>query len=243
MIRHDGLTVEWLGYATTRIETPDGYVVYLDPGRHNALEAIDYEATDGDLVCVTHNHHYDPEGIRRVAKPNATVVVYEGVNPLEITGREAGAVEDLDYHTVRIGETDRARFDDVVVETLPAYNPPESDHTDEHGEPMHPKGFGVGYRLELAGTSLFWPGDSDVVPEFEGIECSLFLPPIGGAFTMDRHQAADLAERLDPDLVLPIHYNTFDALAADEEAFVVDVAKRSIPVVLDDADVPFWTGN
>lgn len=31
-IKHDGLDVSWLGYATVRIESPDGFVVYFDPG-------------------------------------------------------------------------------------------------------------------------------------------------------------------------------------------------------------------
>lgn len=51
---------------------------------------------------------------------------------------------------------------------------------------------------------------------------------------MNRHGAADLAETLDPDLVVPIHYNTFDALRADSGAFAADVAKRGIPVALDE---------
>jgi len=38
---------------------------------------------------------------------------------------------------------------------------------------------------------------------------------------------------MDPDLVVPIHYDTFDRIAADDEAFAGDVASRSIPVALD----------
>jgi L-ascorbate metabolism protein UlaG (beta-lactamase superfamily) len=53
---------------------------------------------------------------------------------------------------------------------------------------------------------------------------------------MDRHATADLAEALDPDLVLPIHYNTFEALQADSGAFAADVAGRGVPVVLDERD-------
>jgi len=48
---------------------------------------------------------------------------------------------------------------------------------------------------------------------------------------------ATLAERLDPDLVCPVHYDTFDRLAADSGAFAADVATRGVPVVLDEE----WT--
>ena len=52
---------------------------------------------------------------------------------------------------------------------------------------------------------------------------------------MDRYSAADLAEELDPDLTLPIHYNTFEALEAESDAFAVDLAKRGLPIALDES--------
>jgi L-ascorbate metabolism protein UlaG (beta-lactamase superfamily) len=73
-----------------------------------------------------------------------------------------------------------------------------------------------------------------VLDAHEGLDVSLFLPSISSSFTMDRHATADLAEALDPDLVLPIHYNTFEALQADSGAFAADVAGRGVPVVLDE---------
>jgi L-ascorbate metabolism protein UlaG (beta-lactamase superfamily) len=36
--------------------------------------------------------------------------------------------------------------------------------------------------------------------------------------------------------VLPIHYNTFEALEADSEAFAADVASQGVPVVLDERE-------
>nr|WP_049936664.1 MBL fold metallo-hydrolase [Haloplanus natans] len=80
--------------------------------------------------------------------------------------------------------------------------------------------------IEVGGVSVFWPGDSDVLPHHAGLDASLFLANISGSVCMDRHDAAALAERLDPDLVCPIHYDT--------RAFAADVAGRGIPVVLDE---------
>jgi L-ascorbate metabolism protein UlaG (beta-lactamase superfamily) len=51
---------------------------------------------------------------------------------------------------------------------------------------------------------------------------------------MNRQEAAELAGDLKPDLVVPIHYNTFDALEADSASFAADVAKQGIPVALDE---------
>ncbi|MFB6198920.1 MAG: MBL fold metallo-hydrolase, partial [Halobacteriaceae archaeon] len=69
------------------------------------------------------------------------------------------------------------------------------------------------------------------------LDIDLFLPPIGN-FTMNRFAEAKLAEDLTPDLVVPIHYNTFETLAVQPDgnaaAFAGDVAKHGIPVALDD---------
>jgi L-ascorbate metabolism protein UlaG (beta-lactamase superfamily) len=39
---------------------------------------------------------------------------------------------------------------------------------------------------------------------------------------------------MEPDLVVPVHYNTFGALEADSEAFAADL-RGSIPVALDES--------
>lgn len=243
-IKHDGLTVEWLGYATVRLETEDGYVVYLDPGRYGVLD--DQYPKDGDLVCVTHDHHYDSDGIERVAKQDATVVVYDGVDAANID-RDVVPVSEIDRHTVRIGQENHFVSEPpastggasapVDVWSVPAYNEPDGPHTDESGEPYHPEGFGVGYRLSLDGISVFWPGDSDALDGFAELDVSLFLANIGGNVVSDADESAELAEAMDPDLVLPIHYDTFDLLAADSRTFVADVAERGVPVVLDERGV------
>jgi len=234
-VRHDDLTVEWLGYATARLETADGFVAYVDPGRYGVLD--DYWAKDGDLVVVTHDHHYDPDGILSVADADATVVVYEAVDAGAID-RDLTPVDELDHDVVRIGEEDRLEVAGATVWSLPAYNDPEGPRADDAGDVPHPKGFGVAYLLSLDGTTAFWQGDSDALDGFAELDVSLYLANVGGGgIVSDRHEAADLAERMDPDLVVPIHYDTFPDLAADGEAFAADVASRSIPVALDERGV------
>jgi L-ascorbate metabolism protein UlaG (beta-lactamase superfamily) len=229
-VERDGVQVEWFGYATVRLEGPSGTVVYLDPGRYEVLDG--HRPEDGDLVCVTHDHHYDSDGIERVAGEDATVVVYEGVDAANID-RDVRPVDDLPYEVRRIGEEDRTTEAGVTVWSVPAYNEPDGPHTDVDGTPFHPRGFGVGYLLSIDGTTVFWPGDSDALEGHHEIEVSIFLPPIGGAFTMDRHEASDLAEAIEPDLVVPIHYDTFEAIEADAETFAADLEQRGISVAVE----------
>lgn len=249
-VTHDGLDVSWLGYATARVEAPDGTVVYTDPGRYGVLDGTwteqyggadhprgdAYDARDGDVVLVTHDHHYSDEGVDRVAAEDATVVVYDEVDAGRITdgGRPVDAPETLRDDVRRVGYGDRLSVAGVDVTAVPAYNHPDGPRADADGTVAHPEGFGCGFRFAVAGVPCLWTGDSDVVPEQEGLDVSLLLPSIAQNFTMDRHDAAGFAETLEPDLVLPIHYNTFPELAADSGAFATDVAKRGVPVVLDE---------
>jgi L-ascorbate metabolism protein UlaG (beta-lactamase superfamily) len=247
-ITHDGLAVEWLGYATTRIEGADT-VVYLDPGRYGVLSgewtphsesargahppARDYRAADGDAVFVTHRHHYDPDGIDRVARDDATIVTFEGID-VNGTDRTDVRPADLPYEVRRVGMETEGVVDGVPFWTVPAYNHPDGPHTHADGSPIHPEGFGCGYLVDVDGTRVFYPGDSDVLDGHAELDVSLFLPSIDDTFSMGGEAAVDLAAGMDPDLVCPVHYNTFDGLRADSRAFVADVAARGVPVVLDE---------
>lgn len=248
-VRHDGLTVDWLGYACVRIEG-ESSVIYTDPGGYGTLSGEwdpwdeeynhprchPYDARDGDIVVVTHDDHYFDDGIRRVAHDDATLIVYEAVSAhgvKEEGGRDVVEPELLPYDVRRVSYGDNLAIGGVGVDVVPAYNRPNGPRAKD-GVPNHPHGFGCGFIMTVDGIRCFWTGDSDAIDEHHDLEVSLFLPSIAQSFTMDRHEAADLAEILHPDLVLPIHYNTFDALRANSGAFAADVATRSIPVVLDE---------
>jgi L-ascorbate metabolism protein UlaG (beta-lactamase superfamily) len=244
-VSHAGLTVDWLGYATARIEWPDGTVAYTDPGRYGVLtgewtpgdydtagwhpESTDYHRKDADLVVVTHDHHYDPHGIERVAGKDTAVVVYEGVDADRVS-RSVASVDSLDYDVRRVAYGDELTAAGVDVGVVRAETAP----SDPGGTSSHPPGFGCGFALTRGDTTVFWTGDSDALAAHNDVDPDVFLPPISRRITMGESEAADLAERLDPDLVVPIHYNTFEGLVGDSRQFAQDVASRGIPVALDE---------
>lgn len=221
-VSQDSIDIDWLGYATARVAAA-GTVVYTDPGRYGVLDG--YDERDGDIVLVTHNHHYDPDGIERVAADDATVVLYEAIDPADID-RDVASVEDLAYETIRVDVDDHLTIDGVEITVTPAHNLPP-------GSGSHPPGFGCGFCFTLDNHRVFWPGDTDRLDQFDELDVSVLLANIGGTIVMDRTKAAELADRLEPDLVVPIHYNTIEILETDDEAFAADVASRSIPVALD----------
>jgi len=247
-VTHGPLRLDWLGYATLRLEAGNT-VVYLDPGRYGVLTgeweppsadardahpaSSDSRPEDGDLVCVSHVHHYDPAGIDRVAGPDATVVACEGIDTRQ-SSRDLPRLADLPQEVVTVGTEAEGVFADVPLWTVPAYNHPDGPRASANGQPIHPEGRGCGFLLDVDGTRVFWTGDTDVLDGHAALDVDVLCPPIGGTFTMDREEAAALAAAADPALVVPIHYNTFTAIETDSRAFAADVASAGVPVALDE---------
>jgi len=245
-VRHDGITVEWLGYATLRFAGADT-VVYTDPGRYGVLTgewepdtdgvghppARDYRPADADVVCLTHVHHYDPDGVERVANEDTTVVAFEAIEE-GVEDRELPPLSSLPYEVVTVGDKASLTVGDVPVWTVPAYNQEGGPHTRPDGTPFHPEGFGCGFVVDVDGKRVLYPGDTDALGPHQNVEVSVFCPPIGPRFTMDRHEAAALAARMQPELVVPVHYNTFSTLETDSRQFAADVAEAGVPVALDE---------
>ena len=77
-------------------------------------------------------------------------------------------------------------------------------------------------------TGLF--GDMKLIGE-EGLDLAVI--PIGDNYTMGPDGTLRAVKFLEPKAVIPIHYNTFDLLAQDENAWAERVRKEtSAKVVL-----------
>ncbi|WP_254547050.1 MBL fold metallo-hydrolase [Halomarina pelagica] len=215
---YDGLTFTRPGHATVRIQSDDLFA-YVDPWS----DVVDGRPADADLVFVTHDDydHYDPDGIEAVSTPETTVVVYEGVD-----------ATDLDRDVRSLAADEEFTVEGVTARAVPAYNDPEGEHVREPGVPYHAEGEGIGLLFDFDGATILVPSDTDFLPVHRELSAAVVLPPIGGTYTMDRREAADLAAAVGASLVLPVHYDTFEAIETDAEAFVEDVRARGMDAVL-----------
>jgi L-ascorbate metabolism protein UlaG (beta-lactamase superfamily) len=213
-VAYDGLRFDRPGHATVRIDDGDR-VVYVDPWS----DVLDGSPHDADVVLVTHDDfdHYDPDGIAAVATDDTAVAAYEAVD-----------TSDLDREVVALPYEGTTTVGGVGVRSVPAHNRPDGDHVDDDGEPFHAEGEVVGLVLTFDDVDVYVASDTDFLDVHEGITADVFVPPIGGHYTMDRHEAADFAESVAPDLVLPVHYDTFDPIRTDAEAFVADCESRGL---------------
>jgi len=218
-VKYDGLTFERLGHASVRIETENGTVIYIDPWS----DVLDGEPGDGDVVFVTHDDfdHYDPAAIDAVATPTATIAAYEAID-----------TDELEFEVVSLPLDGETTVASIGTRSIPAYNDPDGEHVDDDGTPFHAKGEVIGLLLTIDDTTVFFPSDTDFLAHHESFHAEVFVPPIGGHYTMDRHEAAAFARSVDPELVLPVHYDTFEAVETDAEAFATELEDDGITVEL-----------
>ncbi len=192
-MEYKGVELVWLGHAGFEIIGKNS-VVYIDP----------YVKTKGkaDVVLITHDHydHFSPERIREIVKDGTVVVL-----PEKLKGRT-----DPEWNTVFVRPGKEIRIGDVLVKVVDSYN---------IDKPYHKKGECVGYIVEIDGVKIYHAGDTDLIPEMEGIECDIALLPVGGTYTMNAEEAAEAAKRIKPKIAMPMHYGSIVGTKSDAEKF------------------------
>ena len=80
-----------------------------------------------------------------------------------------------------------------------------------------------GYIFEIEGKTLYHAGDTGLNSEMKVIgeiyQPDIAMLPIGGKYTMDIEHAVKAAEWLEASEIIPMHYNTFDAIEVDIAEF------------------------
>ena len=223
--------VQWLGQATTRITTPGGKVIVIDPWlTTNPKTPEAYKKLDAlgkvDLILVTHGHgdHFGDAGA--LAKLTGAPVygpagliqsaVTLGILPTEQAVRfgKSGTVTPLGA-SIRITAT-HAEHSSEILWRNPATG---KDETHVGGEPQ-------GYIIELEnGFRIFHMGDTGLFGDMKLIgeyyHPDLIMIPIGGHFVMDPKDAAFATRNfLKPKFAIPIHYGTTAQLKGTPEEYI-----------------------
>lgn len=61
----------------------------------------------------------------------------------------------------------------------------------------------TGLLLTVGGTTVSFPSDTHFLEHRESIDADVFIPPIGGHYTMNRRETATVARTIGSELVLP----------------------------------------
>lgn len=90
------------------------------------------------------------------------------------------------------------------------------------------RGENILYKIEAEGLSVLHCGDLGVVPEesfLEAIgEVDILLVPVGGFYTIDAEEAFQLVKKVEPLIVVPMHYNSGKS-SKKEESQLAEVSE------------------
>jgi L-ascorbate metabolism protein UlaG (beta-lactamase superfamily) len=213
--------IRWLGHSCFEL-TAGGVTVLIDPFlTHNPSAAASADDLSPDVILLTHGHQDHYGDVVDIAKRVGCRV--QAITELADELTDAG----VDAIDTNLGGT--ASYDWGWVKMVPAWH----TGTSPKGTPHTPAGLLVyiGDHLvyHLGDTALF--SDMQLIGR-RGNRVDLAIVPIGGHYTMDRFDAVTAVEFIQPDQVIPCHYNTFPLIETDAAAFKDDVQNAGFAQVV-----------
>ena len=75
----------------------------------------------------------------------------------------------------------------------------------------------MGYIVSIGGQRIYHAGDTDVIPEMQGLKVDVALLPVGGTYTMRPEECLKALADIAPGRVIPIHFGDIVGTRADAE--------------------------
>lgn len=175
-------------------------IIYFDPFK------ITEKSHDADLIFITHDHydHYDIESIKNIMNTNTKIIIPDKMAPT--------ALKDFNStNVVGVLPDNTYEIESIPVETIKSYN------TNKQFHPLTNNW--VGYIITLNNERIYVAGDTDITEDNKKVKCDIALVPIGGTYTMDPKEAAQLINIIKPKTVIPTHYITVVGTKEYEETF------------------------
>ncbi|MBT1247226.1 MULTISPECIES: metal-dependent hydrolase [unclassified Thermosipho (in: thermotogales)] len=214
------MRVTFLGHAVFLLETKKN--ILIDPfitgnpsfPRNFSLPKIDY-------ILVTHGHgDHIGDTVELSEKFNATVISnFEICNYLQSKGVRK-------VHPMHIGGATNFEFGKLKM--TPALHGSGIIEGRDIIYGGNPGGFVI-----YGEKSIYHAGDTGLTKDMEllkGVDIALL--PIGGNFVMDVDDAVKAVEFIQPKMVIPMHYNTWDVIKADVDKFKLEVEKLNVDCVV-----------
>ena len=221
------IQLTWYGHSAFHLEV-DGHHVLIDPFlTDNAFAPVSVEDVQADFILITHGHGDHVGDAVSIAKRTGALVIsnFEICNWLQAQGIDQ-------VHPQHIGGGYSHPFGYLKL-TIAHHGSSLPDGT-YGGNPS-------GLLLTAGEKRLYFAGDTGLFYSMcligeEGIHLAVL--PIGDNFTMGPDDALRAVQLLDPEIVMPIHYDTFDVIHQDPDAWADQVRETTSahPMVLTPGD-------
>ncbi len=176
--------------------------IYIDPFK------IEKKYNDADIIFITHNHydHYSEEDIDKIYKQDTIIIIPEALLTKVL---EKGIKQDK---IITVKPNQSYIVEGIKFETIPAYNINKNFHPKENEW--------VGYVIEINNYRYYIAGDTDETPENKTVKCDVAFVPVGGTYTMNFKEAANLINEIKPKIAVPIHYGSIVGKKQDAIDFI-----------------------
>lgn len=189
-------------------------IIYTDPFQ------LKNNYNDADLILITHSHydHFSEKDIQKVKNENTVIGITEDLydRTLELGFQKENIVIVKPNNTYQILG--------IEIKTIPAYNTNKQFHPKENNW--------VGYLLNLQGKVYYVAGDTDITEENKKVSCDVAFVPVGGTYTMNNKEAAQLVNQIKPEIAVPVHYGSIVGEEKDAKLFVQSLNQEIIGKIL-----------
>ena len=176
-------------------------IIYIDPYK------LGTKYNDADYIFITHNHydHYSPEDILKVKNESSVIIITPDLK------EDVLALGFSENNIVTVTPENSYELNDIKFFTTYSYNKEKA---------FHPKSNNwVGYIISMNNMSYYIAGDTDYTDDLKSVKCDIALVPVGGTYTMDYKDAANLVNEIRPKVAIPIHYGSIVGTRDDAEKF------------------------
>jgi L-ascorbate metabolism protein UlaG (beta-lactamase superfamily) len=202
----------WHGHAAFSLVTDQGARVLFDPflDGNPKCDVRAADITELDYILCSHGHSDHFSDVIPIAKRTGAT----DIGAYELTGfAESQGVSNA--HGMSIGgghHFDRLGY----VKLTAALHGPGVDGADGKVSTMP-----CGFLLDMDGKRLYFAGDTALLMDMQLLRgrVDVALLPIGDNYTMGPEDAARAVSFIEPRVVIPMHYNTWELIAQDPHAF------------------------
>ena len=212
------MKIKYLGHSAFEFES-NGKKILVDPF---LVCAKDYIPENIYNIFVTHGHADHLGSAIEISRKTGTSIsaVFELANYCAEKGAKASGLGLGSWKDYSWGRA-------ILVPAFHSSSTPEGNYA---GSPC-------GIVFEIEGKVIYHAGDTSLNTEMKMIgeiyQPDIAILPIGGVYTMDIEHAVIASEWLQAGIIIPMHYDTFDAIKVNIQDFERQVRETGkMPMII-----------